>query len=641
MSTIHANPSPSQVPLDSSDGDSAIWSALYDMPAWGISLLVHVAVFVVLASLSFVTELVPEFELTSEIAPEEIRQEEFVLDQEADVLGSKSDLNIVGPSMAAAQDIGMENHLEEVERLEEQVVNVEVPEIEALQTPNEAELMENIDLTGTTEFAGGTEGAVDRITQEIAASLRQRKTLVVWLFDESGSLNARRKQIADRFENIYQQLGLMDVDSQEALKTGIIGYGQNVHVLQKEPTSNVEDLVKVVRSIQEDTSGEERVFSAIAEALKTYLPEKRRMRANMMLIIVTDERGDDYQLLEDVVKKCAREGVKAYCVGNTSIFGREKGYVHATWEAEGEQFSGDIEVDQGPETAAAEGLQIPFWTASSRGLDRMSSGYGPYTLSRLCAETGGIFFIADETTGRKFDAGVMRQYMPDYRPLLDYQKQLATNMAKAALVNASRLAITEDVPIPQRSFQANNDNILREQITEAQKPLATLDYFLQQVHTALEQGEKHRDKLDSDRWRASFDLAMGRVLAMRVRAYGYNAVLAEMKSNPKRFEKSESNQWRLEPSETITAGASVRRMHDKAVEYLTRVINEHPGTPWAFLAKVELDDPLGWEWKEATMQIAQMNGGGANGPQFAPEEERRRQQARQRQQLMEKSKPKL
>ncbi len=45
----------------------------------------------------------------------------------------------------------------------------------------------------------------------------------------------------------------------------------------------------------------------------------------------------------------------------------------------------------------------------------------------------------------------------------------------------------------------------------------------------LEQGEKHRDKLDSDRWRASFDLAMGRVLAMRVRAFGYNSVLAEMR----------------------------------------------------------------------------------------------------------------
>ena len=214
-------------------------------------------------------------------------------------------------------------------------------------------------------------------------------------------------------------------------------------------------------------------------------------------------------------------------------------------------------------------------------------------------------------------------------------------MAKSALVNAARLAITEDVPIPQLAFQANNDNVLREQITEAQKPLATLDYFLQQVHNALEQGEKNRDKLDSDRWRASFDLAMGRVLAMRVRAFGYNSVLAEMKSSPRRFEKSDSNQWRLVPSEKIIAGATVKRMHDKAVEYLTRVINEHPGTPWAFLAKVELEDPLGWEWKEGSMQIAQMNGGGGNAPQFAPEEEIRRQQERQRQQKRNISRPKL
>jgi hypothetical protein len=76
-------------------------------------------------------------------------------------------------------------------------------------------------------------------------------------------------------------------------------------------------------------------------------------------------------------------------------------------------------------------------------------------------------------------------------------------MAKQALVTASQQALTEEVPIPQTAFQANNDNVLREQITEAQKPLAVLDYFLQRTHTMLEAGEKHRDKLDSDRWRAS------------------------------------------------------------------------------------------------------------------------------------------
>lgn len=644
MSAIQANPTGSEAAEIDAES-SALWDALHDMPAWAISLLVHVGILVVMASVTFVTVIEPELALISEIEPEEIRQEEFVIDSEpTEQLGSKSDLNIVGPSMAAAQHQGVENHREEVSRLEEQIINPDIPVVETFLNPNEAQILEPIDLTGTTEHAGGTEGAIDRITQEIAASLRQRKTLVVWLFDESLSLEARRTEVSERFENIYRQLGLMDVDTQEALKTGIIGYGENVHFLQREPTSDIDELVKAVKTIQNDVSGKERVFAALSEALRAFLPEKKKSRSNMMIIVVTDERGDDYNMLEDVVRKCAREGVKVYCVGNTSIFGREKGYVRYSWEFEGEQFEEDIPVDQGPETAAAEGLQLPFWTASAAGLDRMSSGYGPYTLSRLCSETGGIFFVADDSQGRKFDDSIMRQYAPDYRPLLDYQKQLSSNLAKAALVAAAQKAIVDDVPIPQLAFQANNDNILREQITEAQKPLAVLDYFLQDLQMVLEQGEKHRDKLDSDRWRASFDLAMGRVLAMRVRAFGYNSVLAEMKANPKRFSNADNNQWRLEPSEEIMAGAAVRRMHEKAITYLNRVVNEHPGTPWAFLAQVELRDPLGWKWVEGRVDLPGMNGGGGdpgNNPQFAPEEEMRRQQERQRAQKRNISRPSL
>jgi hypothetical protein len=333
-----------------------------------------------------------------------------------------------------------------------------------------------------------------------------------------------------------------------------------------------------------------------------------------------------------------------YCIGNTSPFGRQKGFVHVKWKgADGTEFEDDIgDADQGPETPLPEGLQLPFWTANSQGLERMSSGYGPYTLSRLCAETGGIFFVADDTTRKKWDPMVMRQYAPDYRPGIEYRRQLQGNLAKQSLIAAAQLAVTEPVPIPQTRFQANNDNVLREQITEAQKPLAVLDYFLERVHVALEAGEKHRDKLDSDRWRASYDLAMGRVLAMRVRAFGYNAVLAEMKASPKKFEKSDSNQWILEPSDEINAGANVRRMNDKALAYLQRVVDEHPGTPWEFLAKIELSEPLGWNWKEGKIAVPTMNGGdAARGPQFAPEEEARRRQEQEMQRKKESSRPKI
>ena len=650
MSTIQVTSATSD-PADAALEEAGVSSIFDAVPAWGMSLLVHIAIIVVVAMISLPEIILPEFNLTSTVEIEELQQVEYVLDTEpSEALGSKSDLNIASPSAAVAQDRGLDNHREEVQRLENKVVDPKIQLTEAMATPSEAEMLENIDLTGTTEHAGGTDGAVDRITLEIASSLRQRKTLPVWLLDESISLEGRRERIIERFENVYRQLGLMDdIDTKDALKTGIVGYGKEIHVLMNEPSSDISELSKAIKSIKSDTSGLENVFAAINQALKVYGPVRKKMRANMLLIIVTDERGDDfggdsYSVLEETVKKLSRDGVRVFCIGNTSPFGRQKGFVHVKWTGDdGTEYEDDIgDADQGPESPLPEGLQLPFWTANSQGLERMSSGYGPYTLSRLCAETGGIFFVADDTSRKQWDPQIMRQYSPDYRPGSEYRRQLQGNLAKQSLIAAAQLAVTEPVPIPQREFQANNDNILREQITEAQKPLAVLDYFLQRVHTALEAGEKHRDKLDSDRWRASYDLAMGRVLAMRVRAFGYNAVLAEMKSSPKRFEKADSNQWKLVPSEEINAGANVRRMHDKALEYLHRVINEHPGTPWEFLASMELNEPLGWQWKEAHMEIAAMNGGDGNrGRQFAPEEEARRRQAQEMQRKKEASKPKI
>lgn len=647
MSTLQAQNSATD-PVESGE-DSTIWSLFDAMPAWGVSLLVHVGIILLVAMISLPEIILPELNLTTTLETEELQQVEYVLDTEpTEALGTKSDLNIASPSAAVAQDRGLDNHREDITRIED-VVNPQVQVFEPVSMPNEATMLENIDLTGTTEHAGGTEGAVDRITLEIASSLRQRKTLPVWLFDESLSLESRREKIIARFENVYQQLGLMDdIDTKDALKTGVVGFGKDVHVLLDEPSSDISELTKAVKTITSDVSGAENVFAAIQQALKTYGPVRKRMKANMMLIIVTDERGDDFggdtfSVLEETVKRLARDGIKVYVIGNTSPFGRQKGLVHMKWkDAEGTEWEGNLEADQGPESPLPEGLQLPFWTANAAGLEFMSSGYGPYTLSRLCAETGGIFFVADDTNRIKWDPLIMRQYSPDYRPGSEYRRQLQGNMAKQALITAAQLAVTEPVPQIEKNFPAYNDNVLRETITESQKPLAVLDYFLTQVHTALEAGEKHRDKLDSDRWRASYDLAMGRILAMRVRAFGYNAILAEMKASPKKFEVAENNQWILQPSETINAGANVRRMHDKAVEYLNRVINEHPDTPWALMAKMEISEPLGWEWKEGRMPVPQMQtGDNGRAPQFAPEEEERRRQAAEMARKREMSKPKI
>jgi hypothetical protein len=181
------------------------------------------------------------------------------------------------------------------------------------------------------------------------------------------------------------------------------------------------------------------------------------------------------------------------------------------------------------------------------------------------------------------------------------------------------------MPLPTLEFRADTDTRLRLEITDAQKPVAEMEYRLNEIISILKRGEKARVTLVEPRWRASYDLAMGRALAMQSRFYGYNAMVAEMKVSPKTFKNPKSNQWVLRSSSNVNGGISVAKLADEASKYLKRVIDDHQGTPWQLIAAQELSQPMGWEWKENVMFIpenVQMQN--PNNPQFAPEEERMR-----------------
>ena len=165
------------------------------------------------------------------------------------------------------------------------------------------------------------------------------------------------------------------------------------------------------------------------------------------------------------------------------------------------------------------------------------------------------YFISDELHGPKFDTAILRNYLPDYRPIREYEAEIVRNAAKSALTHAAVEVNVEKVPGPQLQFRADNDNTFRQQITQAQKPIAELEYRLNEMHALLEAGEKDRALLDTPRRRASYDLAMGRVLAMLARADGYNMMLAEMKTVPRPFQTPGDNTWRIVPSSEETAPA--------------------------------------------------------------------------------------
>ena len=589
-----------------------------------ISLVLHAIVLVTLGLIKFAQNIDMVSTITTVMDQDDDDPMRHKFDTTInDQIGNESDINTFTASQEASTVLSKDTQVE-IEKTVDSNLDVSVPVMDELPQLAKSDVLASVATSGATEHVGGVEGAIDRLSWEIANSLREKKTLVVWLFDVSPSLSVRRAQIADRVENVYKQLTQLNVGADKALRSAVAIFDEKCTIVTEKPVDDPAEFVKVVRKIKSESNsaGIENTFSAVNQVANRYKSQSDKDH-RVMLIIVTDEAGSDPLRLEEAIVNCRKYQIRCYCVGDSAPFGRET--VETQFQMEnGEMVIGVMQ--KGPESFFPELVRLGFWGANSYDLDDMSSGFGPYGLTRLCAETNGLYFIADNGRGQhRFDPAVMRNYAPDYRPIPILDQDLRRNKAKAALVEACTAIVSEtqrrkvlSISMPRLDFRSDNDTILRQELTEAQKPIADLDLSLDSLLRLLEQGEKDRPKIKEARWKASYDLAMGRTLALRLRAFGYNTMLAEMKTNPKKFEKPGSNKWNLVPSKEITSGAATKKMSIKANEYLSQVIDDHPGTPWALLAEREKSVPMGWEWKESHYDPNPTMAGGNQkaGPKF-------------------------
>ena len=111
---------------------------------------------------------------------------------------------------------------------------------------------------------------------------------------------------------------------------------------------------------------------------------------------------------------------------------------------------------------------------------------------------------------------------------------------------------------------------------------------------------------------------MGRAIAAKLRAETYNGMLALIKTqkkfSPAADGKPQNNTWVLQAANATETGSQHRKLLEKATMYLQRVVDDHPGTPWAMLAERELKTPIGWEWaEEYTKPVEREKGQGGNG----------------------------
>lgn len=603
-----------------------------DSSAWLVSFVLHLAVLFIVGAVTIYSD--PHQRTLKLVASPHVEEpdlvtEEFRFDEQAhEEIGA---LSRHGAQMAASL-AATTSELPDVPALD--VPSADVAQIEQRDP---VEFATALDFSNTMQVKGdvgvgtkGAVGAIDRLTHEIMLSMDERPTVVAWLFDQSGSLNRQREAIRKRMARVYDELGVVQSggrytlrdDEQPRLKSTVVAFGETATWMIKRPTSDVEELMKAIEDIQQDDSGTENVLSTIrmvAEECRRYRRPKTGSSGpawNVKIIVFSDEAGNDAHELEPAIKICQQFGMGVYVVGVPAPFGRLETLMK--WVDPDPDYDQTPQmgiVEQGPESLYLERLRL-----TSLGISKLSgaidSGFGPFALTRICYETGGIYFVVhpqidlQRRIGRResvaftayfsyfFDREIMRRYRPDYVSERQYLKELKTYPHRAALVEAARMSWVSPMEYPETHFIRQDEASFAAALLEAQKVAAKLEPRLAQLQQILKGGEKARPQETRPRWQAGYDLAMGRVLATKVRTEGYDAMLAQAKGGLE-VRNERNNTFDLVADEEISTGGRLESEAMSAQEYLQRVVDEHPDTPWSLLAQRELSQPLGWSWEDS------------------------------------------
>lgn len=435
----------------------------------------------------------------------------------------------------------------------------------------------------------GSESAFDRVESEIRAAAGDRKTLVVYLCDQTASQMVSR--LADRASRMLKGTGTPST-VQQNLAAAVVSFGDEVKVVTPEPVTDGAALAKALNEVKGNSTPGKLAYQAVATAADTF-GKYRNQDYEVLFVMLADEAAPDEQALQTAVAKIKRDYIPVYAFGRPESF-----------------YSKDQKASPGKPAGASWGIEhITVYTpARLNDSDYVDSGYGNFGLERITRLTEGKFFRTRNrtSTGWATDPNgdikpeLIRKYAPEYISEAEYKAKADENKARKALLEASKLVIDAQFEPPVLTFLAGSDeNQARfaNAITAAQRRAAAPQQEFEKILAVLQGGESDRNKLGSPRWEAAYDLALGRAYGTVARTLGYNKMLAQLKQG-KTFTKPTSNTWELTPSTNFSNDSQLNTMAKKSREYLQRVVDNHPGTPWADIASKELMSECGWDWQE-------------------------------------------
>ena len=578
-----------------------------------VSMVVHVVIIVALAMVTLPEETVRTIHEVVASALEEEQDDLETFELEQDILAAQEmTIEVVSSSPVAgalgegALGVSAEVAVDQkvMEAAEADVAEVGVDSI-ALAPPSLSKLIDDIPIGAKGDpraIVDDYQEAMSRLTREILLKLDRGPVLTIWCFDQSESMEDDQKEIRERINRVYTELGLNSNAAGGRLATAVTSYGADFLVHTREPTWNISEIQAAIDAVPTDPSGKEIMCQAIGRSIGQFRDYNRRTKRQMMLILVTDESGerdDNDRYLEAAIAEAKASQCTVYTLGREAVFGYP--YAYMRWQHPETKHIHWLPVDRGPETAFVEQLQT---NGFHRRHDAFASGFGPYEQTRIVRETNGIFFMLPSKEAsivrgekRRYELEAMRTYRPDLRPRIE----CLADRDNAVLRHGLWQVINDLNPyneeaakiiVMQVHFSPDPQTFLRQARQQQQKAVIYLNY-LARATAAVEQIADARAKETDPRWMANYDLLHAQLVAYQARIYEYGARLEYFIQNPKLVPLQKAPNltlvhWDVHVQPELVAEDTSRPYIEKANQLFQIVVDNHPGTPWAARAALEM-----------------------------------------------------
>ena len=493
--------------------------------------------------------------------------------------------------------------------------------------------------TSAVSGARSVEEAVDRVTGGIRGRLDEGDLLVVWMLDASLSLKDDRPRVAARLGSFLSEIAESADQRPYVLLSAVVAFGRGIEE-RTSPTKSVKAVLRAIETTPIDTSGKESTFVSIEKCVAQY---RKRWKSQLMIVVWTDESGDDTDRLEKTIARCRKADVAVSVVGPSAVLGSDTG-LHAYRDPQ-TQLIHQLPVTRGPDAAMPERLRLGYWfrgrlpPSVPRGsvspypswyggpdLQGLSSGFSPYALTRLTLQTGGGYTVFDRPEDKgPFDVDRMQDYFPEYDSVAEYAREIESYPLRKAVMQAVRVTRSKDIETPdftffgQRSLQPPY-NIEALFLTPAQfrqrlrsvrarllRGARNASYTVEKALAHLSKAGRLEEGLDYEyehepslRWRGWYDLTRGRLLAISVRLEEYRIVCERFQKQD--WLRANTNGVMLLPATQMRSAEPYTTRASQAERLLTRCVEDHADTPWAYLADRELVHGLGIQVRQLTLQ---------------------------------------